>query len=138
MTEALQMDPYNPEVYSTNASVLLSQSKPEIAKESLEKGMDLWYIEPEEDQAIVIDPSWPIFEARLALAKMLLEVESFERALSIIETCHVENDEDGQVWYLFAWAYLRMTEEDDVPLEEKASLREDAKECLEKILKVIL
>ncbi|KAJ3305352.1 hypothetical protein HDV03_001645 [Kappamyces sp. JEL0829] len=135
MAEALRADPANPEVYSTHASVLLSQCKPEEAQRSLEKGMDLWYVEPEEDHAPVPDPAtWPIFPARLSLAKLLLEVGSWERALSIIETCHSENDEEAQVWYLFGWTYLQMAGDTKTAPEERDSLLHDAKECLEKIV----
>jgi Tfp pilus assembly protein PilF len=53
MARALDLDPNNPEVYSTNASVLLSQCKPNEARIFLENGMDLWYHEPEEGRAVV-------------------------------------------------------------------------------------
>jgi hypothetical protein len=53
MSQALTLDPKNPEIYSTNASVLLSQCKPEEARMFLENGMDLWYKEPEENRAVV-------------------------------------------------------------------------------------
>lgn len=136
MTLALQTDPTNPEVYSTNASVLLSQSRPQDARGQLEKGMDLWFVEAEADKPVILDPSWPSFDSRLALSKLLIEVSAFERALGIIETCQAENDEDGEVWYLFGWCYWSMSQEDGCRDEERNGLVMDAKECLERIVEV--
>ena len=84
-------------------------------------------------ELIVVDPSWPQFLARLALAKLLIEVESFERAMAILETCQAENDSDCEIWYLFAWCYSSLSKLTN-ELEEKESLNQDAKECLEKIV----
>ncbi len=100
MKQALAIDPTNPEVYSTNASVLLSQCRNDDARLYLEKSMDLWYKEPEEDKAVVVDSSWPIYSSRIALAKFLIEVSAFDRACAVIETCQAEQDEDPENWYM--------------------------------------
>jgi predicted Zn-dependent protease len=69
----------------------------------------------------------------LALAKLLIEVESFERAMAILETCQAENDLDCEIWYLFAWCYSSLAKISD-DKEDVESLNQDAKECLEKIV----
>jgi hypothetical protein len=53
--------------------------------------------------------------------------------MAILETCQAENDLDCEVWYLFAWCYSSLAKlaGDE---EERESLNQDAKECLEKII----
>jgi tetratricopeptide (TPR) repeat protein len=133
MQKALSVDVSNPEVYSTLASVRLSQCRNDEAKKYLESGMDLWYVEPEQDKAVVIDPSWPTFPARLALARLLIEVSSFERAVAVLETCQAEDDEDAEIMYLFGWCYYSMAELDP---QESTLLLQDALECFEAVLQV--
>jgi predicted Zn-dependent protease len=134
MEEAMKRHPQNPEVYSTFASVRLSQCRNDDAKELLERGMNLWYTEPEEDKAVVVDPSWPSFPSRMSLARLLIEVGSYDRALAIIETCEAEDDEDAQVWYLYGWCYMKLAE---IEPQENATHHSDAKECLDQVLQVI-
>jgi tetratricopeptide (TPR) repeat protein len=135
MEQALKTDPKNPEIYSTFASVRLSQCRNEEAKALLEQGMDLWYSEPpEEDSAIIIDPSWPALPVRLSLARLLIEVESYERALSILGTCQAEDDEDPQSWYLFGWCYFNVAQSNP---QEAELILSDAQECLQTVLQVL-
>jgi predicted Zn-dependent protease len=135
MEEAMKRHPQNPEVYSTFASVRLSQCRNEEAKELVERGMDLWYTEPEEDKALVVDPAWPSFPSRMSLARLLIEVGSFQRALDVIETCEAEDEEDAQVWYLYGWSYMKLAETDQTAKDVHLS---DAKDCLEQVLQAIV
>ena len=131
MKEALRLDPENPEVYQTLASVRISQCNNKEALKMLEKGMDLWYQPLASDAELVIDSNWPLYNSRLALAKLFIEVESFDRALCIIETLEAENDEDPEVWYLYAWTYSQKAQICDA--QENLS---DAKEALQVLIEV--
>lgn len=137
MNEALSIDPANSEVYSTQASVFLSQSRDEEACEVLETGMNVWY-----KGNAFLDQSWPVYQSRMGYARLFIEVGNFERALQVLETCESESEDDGEVWYLFGWTYLRMVEtgkdEDGADCEDADEYRQDARECLERVLEVIL
>ena len=134
MNEAYKLDPQNPEVYQTTASVRISQCRVPEAAKLLQDGMDLWYQELTTDEPLVHDQSWPTYTSRLALAKLLIEVECFDRAISIIETLECENDEDFEVWYLFSWTFMQKSQAADT--EERLSLLADAKECLQALIEV--
>ena len=107
---------------------------PDEARVALFKNLDLWYIDPHQ-QASTIQPleddhqqdetqhqlssvdltafssSWPSFDVRLVIAKLLVEVQEYKRAVGVIETLFAENDEWWEVWYLFGISYMRMAEE---------------------------
>eukprot|EP00842_Homolaphlyctis_polyrhiza_P003365 jgi/Hompol1/4029/HPOL_003441-RA len=129
MQSALEHDATNPEVHQTLASVRLSQSRPEDARKCLEHSMDLWYREPEEDEPIVTDPNWPAYPARIALSKFLMESQLYERALAVLQTCQVENDEDPEMWYLFGWGYYQLA-------SDNPEMMEDAQECFDTVNKL--
>lgn len=132
ITQAESHDPQNPEVFSTKASILLSRCMPEEAREALLKNLDLWYIDPHQQESIqqpldddhqdephqlssvdltAFSSSWPSFDVRLVIAKLLVEVQEYKRAVGVIETLFAENDEWWEVWYLFGISYMRMAEE---------------------------
>ncbi|KAL2918571.1 hypothetical protein HK105_201972 [Polyrhizophydium stewartii] len=126
MHHAVEQNPSNPEVHQTLASVRLSQSRPDDARQSLEYAMDLWYREPTEDEPLVADPNWPGYPLRIALSKFLMEVGLHERALAVLQTCQVEDDEDAEMWYLFGWCYSQLA-------ASQPELAEDARECFETV-----
>ncbi|KAH6559977.1 hypothetical protein BASA50_006642 [Batrachochytrium salamandrivorans] len=126
---ALAENPTNPEVYQTLASVRLSQSRPAEARVCLEKSMDLWYTEPKEDAPLVADPAWIGYPLRVSLAKLLMEVELNERALVVLQTCQVEDDEDAEIWYLYGWCYLQLS-------SSHAEFKEDAHACFDSVLEL--
>jgi hypothetical protein len=126
MTEAALQTPNDPEVLQTFASVRISQSRAEDARELLQKSMDLWFTEDLE----VADPSWPIYSSRLSLSRLLIEVGLFDLALKALETCQIEDDADPENWYLFGWCYYQMMQSG---LTEFSG---DAKECFEHVVLV--
>ncbi|KAI8910180.1 hypothetical protein EDD86DRAFT_204715 [Gorgonomyces haynaldii] len=128
MTEALKQDPHNPEVYQTFASVRISQCMPDEAKALLQQSMDMWY-QPDSDK------NWPIYTARLSLARLLMEVGDNERAQAVLQTCLSEDDEDAEGWYLFGWSYYQSMQQAQDP-EEYDLLKQDARECLEHLFKL--
>ncbi|KAK4058104.1 hypothetical protein OIO90_000843 [Microbotryomycetes sp. JL221] len=123
---AAQLDPTDPEVYQTLASVRLSQQRPIEAKDAAIKGWSLWRdLGPE-------DPAFPPASARLTLAKILIELELYESALEILNVLEQEDDEDQEMWYLSGWAWNLLGQQRSGP--EQVSAPEDdqetAPECL--------
>jgi predicted Zn-dependent protease len=121
------------EVYSTFASVRISQQRPDEARFLLEKSMDAWYTEQD---PIVIQPHWPLYASRLNLARLLIELELHDRACAVLETCMAENDEDAEGWYLFGWCYYQILQSPATDETENASVAADSLECLERVLNV--
>ncbi|ORX93841.1 TPR-like protein [Basidiobolus meristosporus CBS 931.73] len=127
VNSAITVDPNNPEVYQTLASIRLSQQRNEDAKEALEKSMSLWSnLEPGH-------PGIPNYDARIGLVKLLMEMGLFDVALNVLEGLQKEDDEVVELWYLYGWAYYLLGE--DKSDEEKASSWEDARDCLESAIK---
>ncbi|XP_031564050.1 probable assembly chaperone of rpl4 [Actinia tenebrosa] len=100
--KAVEYDPSNPDAYQTMANCLMSQEKIQDAQTMLKKGLDLWLGKDDDDTDQVPMPS---YESRLTSAKLLLELEDFEVAGTVLQTLLEENDEDPQVWYLLGWMY---------------------------------
>ena len=140
---ALEYSKTNPELYQTLASVRLSQCRPDEARVLLEQSMELWYIDPTatldengDEQLIQVDPNWPIYSLRIALSKLLMEVGAHERALAVLQTCQVENEDDAEMWYLFGWCYYLLHGEQVGSHEYHNEFMQDAKECFDAVLKV--
>ncbi|KAJ3212841.1 hypothetical protein HDU67_003582 [Dinochytrium kinnereticum] len=150
MEKAVTLDPSNPEVLQTLASVRLSQCRPEEARTALEKSVSIWLLDGPES------PNWPAYDQRIACAKLLLELGLHDNATLVLQTCQNENDLDPEGWYLFGWCYYRMgggdagtadqevaagigksIEGNVVPEENRGELWTDAKECLEKLLELV-
>ncbi|KAJ3295541.1 hypothetical protein HK104_002557 [Borealophlyctis nickersoniae] len=133
---AIRIDPTNPEAYQTLASVRMSQCRPEDARSSIVKSMELWAdTEPG-------DPSHPAYPARVALVKILLELGEHERALSVLHTLELENDEDPEGWYLWGWCYYRMGGGGDdegtstIPNGDRLEHWDNARDCFEKVIQL--
>ncbi|KAK9723041.1 hypothetical protein K7432_002197 [Basidiobolus ranarum] len=127
VSSAITVDPSNPEVYQTLASIRLSQQRNDEAKEAVEKSMSLWIkLEPGH-------PGIPNYDARIGLVKLLMEMGLFEGALNVLEGLQKEDDEVVELWYLYGWAYYLLGE--DKSDEEKVGNWEDARECLESAIK---
>ncbi|KAF7720927.1 hypothetical protein EC973_005773 [Apophysomyces ossiformis] len=130
LQQAQQVDPQNPEVYQLLASVRLSQARNEEAAATLERSMDIWINKD------VGDPTIPIYDSRLALVKLLLEVGSFQRAFTVLERLQKENDQVVDLWYLYGWTYYCLGEDETLPDEERQGHLEDARDCLQLAVKL--
>ncbi|GAA6062079.1 hypothetical protein JCM10212_006502 [Sporobolomyces blumeae] len=136
LKQASELDPTDPEVYQTLASVRLSQQRDEDAKEAANKGYSLWkHVENS-------SPLYPPPSARLSCAKLFLELSQHVPALEILHTLENEDDEDSETWYLSGWAWWLLGEsrgegpsenDDDESREECWS---EAKLCFENYLKI--
>ncbi|KAI9480609.1 MAG: hypothetical protein EXX96DRAFT_563493 [Benjaminiella poitrasii] len=130
LSQAQQFDPDYPETYQLLASVRLSQQRNEEACSALTKSMDLW-INKEFG-----DPTIPIYDTRLALVKLLLEVGMFEQAFTVLEKLQKENDEVVDLWYLYGWTYYCLGDDEERTDEERITLWADARDCLETAVKL--
>jgi len=123
-------DPNCPEVYQMLASVRLSQVRNDEARAALEHSMRLW-MDKDPDDAII-----PIYDTRLALVKLLLELHLYAEAFNVLEGLQKENDQSVDLWYLWGWSYYCLGEETDLSEEERKQHWDDARDCLETAVKL--
>ncbi|GAA93966.1 uncharacterized protein L969DRAFT_44651 [Mixia osmundae IAM 14324] len=121
---ASEIDPNDPEVYQTLASVRLSQEKPIEAVEALRKSYALWKgCEP-------TDERMPSYKTRLGLVRLFVETELYDDALEILASLEQEDDEDPEVLYLIGFvSTLCASKAPDV--ETRADWQEQAYHSLE-------
>ncbi|CEJ90718.1 Putative Tetratricopeptide-like helical [[Torrubiella] hemipterigena] len=97
ITEAMMVAPGSPETWQTVANVRISQERSDEAKEALKRSLEIWQDLPPED------PSVPAFPSRIALARLLLETDMMEEALTVLERLVTDDDESIEAWYLGGW-----------------------------------
>lgn len=97
MEEALSVAPDRPGTLQTVASVRISQSKLDEAREHLRNSLELWKdLDPE-------DPQVPDFPTRISLSRLLMEAEMEDDANEVLERLVAEDDESVEAWYLGGW-----------------------------------
>jgi predicted Zn-dependent protease len=98
--QAMQEDPTQSHIniFQTMASFKLSQCKPEDAKQCMRKVFDL-YEAMENETSEVEKPSYMF---RLNSAKLLIEVDQYEMAETILDRLAVEFERVADVWFLLA------------------------------------
>jgi tetratricopeptide (TPR) repeat protein len=103
-TEATMIAPDFAETWQTLANVRISQSRFDDAKAALTRSLELWKdLAPE-------DPAVPDFPSRVALARLLMEVEMEQDAIEVLERLVSEDDQSVEVWYLGGWGLYVMGE----------------------------
>ncbi|CAJ2513321.1 Uu.00g014400.m01.CDS01 [Anthostomella pinea] len=103
-TEATLVAPDFAETWQTLANVRISQSRTEDAQAALTRSLDLWKDLPPED------PSVPDFPSRVALARLLMEVDMEQEAIEVLERLVGEDDQSVETWYLGGWGLYVMGE----------------------------
>ncbi|KAJ2715791.1 hypothetical protein H4R19_001005 [Coemansia spiralis] len=131
LERAAQTDPGCPEVFQTMASVRLSQGRPDDARECVARSMSLW-MDGEQGDA----PQTPSFESRLALVRLLLELDDKEQALGILERLQKEDDESVDLWYLYGWTYHLQSEEPQLSDDDKTQALVSARECFKQAIRL--
>jgi tetratricopeptide (TPR) repeat protein len=119
---ALKYDPDSPVALYLLASIRLSQSRNEEAAEVCKQSLSKWLGKPS------VQP--PTFAERISLVKILLELDMYEEALSVLETLQREDDENVELWYFYTCAYYHDTK------ESKEESWKNALECAETCLKL--
>ncbi|KAI0379743.1 TPR domain-containing protein [Hypomontagnella monticulosa] len=104
VTEATMVAPDFAETWQTLANVRISQERFDDAKAALTRSLELWKDLPPED------PSVPDFPSRVALARLLMEVEMEQEAIEVLERLVSEDDQSVEVWYLGGWGLYVMGE----------------------------
>ncbi|CAE6536445.1 unnamed protein product [Rhizoctonia solani] len=104
LTLAHSTDAGNVEVLQAEASIRLSQSRPEEAQRSALAAWELWRELPPGDTRI------PEGDTRLQLAKLMLELGLNGEALEVIAGVVAEDDQDVEAWYLEGWCLWGMAE----------------------------
>ncbi|XXG99052.1 hypothetical protein Hte_005386 [Hypoxylon texense] len=104
VTEATMVAPDFAETWQTLANVRISQSRIDDAKAALMRSLELWKDLPPEDPAV------PDFPSRVALARLLMEVEMEQEAIEVLERLVGEDDQSVEVWYLGGWGLYVMGE----------------------------
>ncbi|KAJ2497390.1 hypothetical protein GGH96_005154 [Coemansia sp. RSA 1972] len=127
----VEADPECPEVYQTMASVRLSQNQPENARECVAKSMALWAHKDQNDPTQI-----PSYENRLALVRLLLELDDKDSALNVMERLQKEDDESVDLWYLYGWTYYLQGEEAEAKGENKTEVFASAHECFNQAIKL--
>ncbi|RDA83081.1 hypothetical protein CP532_2558 [Ophiocordyceps camponoti-leonardi (nom. inval.)] len=97
VTEAMMIAPDAAETWQTVANVRVSQERTEEARTALTRSLELWRDLPPEH------PGVPEFPTRIALARLLLETQMEEEALTVLERLVSEDDESVEAWYLGGW-----------------------------------
>ncbi|KAH8920598.1 hypothetical protein BT69DRAFT_1321334 [Atractiella rhizophila] len=100
LLEAVSIYDADPEVYQTLASVRLSQQRPDEAQQAIVKSWSLW----RDDDPTENPP--PPFPTRIAMTRMLIELELYQSALEILDGLEAEDDEDAEVAYLKGWCWF--------------------------------
>lgn len=97
ITEAILVAPESPEALQTLASVRISQTKIEEARQALAQSIEIWKDLPAGDDGV------PDFPMRISLARLLMEVEMEEEAMEVLERLVEEDDTSVEAWYLGGW-----------------------------------
>jgi tetratricopeptide (TPR) repeat protein len=116
VTEASLLAQDSPDVWQTVASVRISQSRTDEARAALDRSLALWQDLDPEDVRI------PGFPTRVSLVRLLMEVGSEEKAVSVAERLVAEDDESVEVWYLGGYGLFTLGQK----LKEEKTEGEDS------------
>ncbi|XP_054712436.1 uncharacterized protein LOC129222042 isoform X2 [Uloborus diversus] len=111
---AMKVDPSNPDAYQCFAGFHLIRERLEEAKEAIQKSLSLWLPQHEamrDGESNEMEIVLPGQDSRTKTSKILIEVEMFEEATTILEGLLAENDENVEFWYLLGLANYMHGEE---------------------------
>ncbi|KAK4449398.1 hypothetical protein QBC34DRAFT_404819 [Podospora aff. communis PSN243] len=94
ITEATMLAPEVAEIWQTVASVRISQTRTEEAREALKRSLSLWV------DLLPQDPRIPPFPTRVSLVRLLTEVDMLDNAIDVAERLVDEDDQSVEAWYL--------------------------------------
>ena len=121
-SQALKYGPDSPVALYLLASIRLSQSRNDEAAEVCKQSLSKWLGNPS------VQP--PTYDERISLVKILLELDMYEEALSVLQTLQREDDENVELWYFYTCAYYHDA------TESKEESWKNALECAETCLKL--
>jgi len=110
--KATEIDQNNPEAWQTRARLHLIKSEYKEAKDTLNKSLELWLptymavLDNRPQEASNFDPIEVcplLYTTRLSTARMLIELEEWEKAVNVLDGLVEEDDEIVDPWYLLGW-----------------------------------
>jgi len=112
---AIEADPSNPEAFQAQANYALIVEEIETAKTAIDKSLQLWL--PDQLKFIeehVGTETTLSYEFRISTVKILLDLEDYDNAVTILDSLLEEDGEEVNTWYLLGWSnYLRCKEESE-------------------------
>ncbi|KAL2411110.1 putative assembly chaperone of rpl4 [Exophiala dermatitidis] len=135
VTEAVAVCPerLSAGVLQTLASVRISQTRVDDARQALRRSMDIWKDVPQE---VDDDERRPDFATRVSLSRLLMEVEQEPEAFAVIEGLIRQDDESVECWYLGGWCQVLISQKPETTPEEVAKSQETAKTWLDNCLRL--
>ncbi|EHY55890.1 hypothetical protein HRR83_006726 [Exophiala dermatitidis] len=135
VTEAVAVCPerLSAGVLQTLASVRISQTRVDDARQALGRSMDIWKDVPQE---VDDDERRPDFATRVSLSRLLMEVEQEPEAFAVIEGLIRQDDESVECWYLGGWCQVLISQKPETTPEEVAKSQETAKTWLDNCLRL--
>lgn len=113
-----KLDPNHHQYLITFASLRISQSRPEDAKEFL----NLFFKNLSKDLESI-----PDYDSRISAIKLCIETQLYDNALDLLGVNLQIDEDDGETWYLFGWIYYLFYSEGDVDYES------DMMECWDRL-----
>jgi tetratricopeptide (TPR) repeat protein len=133
----------------TLASVRISQERMDEARTALKRSLDIWHKETrlpssadtakvttEGDDSTDDDIRKPDFATRVSLARLLMEVQLEQTALSVLDGLVREDDQSVECWYLGGWCHVLISQKPDITSEEKGKSQRTARTWLENCLRL--
>lgn len=108
LDKSIEYDSTNPETLQLLASYWLSKDDIDQAKKFILDSLENWlpkYLEACESGPMV-DPSQAItlsYDSRINTARILTEVEEYDKAVTVLEQLIEEDDEVVYIWYMLGW-----------------------------------
>ncbi len=112
--KSVEIDQNNPEAWQTKARLHLVKSEFEQARKDLNRSLDLWlptYMAVLENRpqeaAGKFDPVEVcplLYTTRLSTARMLIELEEWDKAVNVLDGLLEEDEDIVDAWYLMGWS----------------------------------
>lgn len=134
VTEAVAVCPDSSSagVLQTLASVRISQTRVDDARQALRRSMEGWKdIPPDVD-----DDARPDFATRVSLGRLLMEVEAEAEAMTVLEGLIREDDQSVECWYLGGWCQVLISQKPGTDAQVRTKSQETAKTWLDHCLRL--
>ncbi|KIX04252.1 uncharacterized protein Z518_07806 [Rhinocladiella mackenziei CBS 650.93] len=134
VTEAVAVCPerLSAGVMQTLASVRISQTRVDDARQALKRSLAIWKDIPLD----VDDEARPDFATRVSLSRLLMEVEAETEAMAVLEGLTREDDQSVECWYLGGWCQVLISRKPSTSPEERTKSQERAKTWLDACLEL--
>ncbi|XP_071820950.1 uncharacterized protein [Apostichopus japonicus] len=120
LDRAVEENVRNAEAHQLMASYWLSKDDQENAKASIETSLSLWVKEEEDEETKMpkdeAEGKYPMtYPSRIECAKILIELEEYDKAESVLCGLLEESDQVVQVWYMLGLLQVQRKTEESKP-----------------------